>query len=273
MTLFLRRWRITIGTLQTEDLDCSFKITRTLRATPGTCELTVRNLSASQRGEAQALRRGLVRVEAGYESSGVFVLFQGNSRRVTIKREGDDWTTKVTAGDGEFAIRQARGGRSFGPQSRITEVVEYIAEAMSVGVGNTREALASSSLDRVGEIFPRGHVSHGQAAEQLTALLRSARIEWSVQNGVLQLLPTGRALQREAILLAPDSGLIESPERGQHGEVKVKALLIPDLVPGRLIQIQSEVVSGLYRIEKTETTGDTAGAEWFVNCTAKAPPP
>lgn len=83
------------------------------------------------------------------------------------------------------------------------------------------------------------------------------------------ILPVGGALQRTALLLSPETGLLDSPEIGDHGHVKAKALLIPDLVPGRLVVLESELARGTYRIEKAEYTGDTAGEDWDVELDLK----
>ena len=44
---------------------------------------------------------------------------------------------------------------------------------------------------------------------------------------------------------------------------KAKALLIPDLVPGRIVDLRSEIVAGEFRILHAEYTGDTRGGDWY----------
>lgn len=264
MRLFGRKWRVTVGTLQSEDLDITFKIKRALTpGKPSTCELSVFNLSKDHRNEIRDATRPAVRVEAGYKD-GMSLLFQGNERQTVSKRDGGDWETKITAGDGEASIRLARSVRAFGPDTRLEDVVKYCADQMDLGAGNTSEALEGAALDKLTAVFPRGTVLRGRAAQELTALLASANLEWSVQEGVLQVLPRGGSLNREAILLRSDSGLLESPEVGKHGIVKAKALLIPDLVPGRLVKLESDAVNGTYRIETAEYSGQTKGDDWGV---------
>lgn len=259
-----RRWRVTIGTLSSTDIDITFKAKRTLQPKPGTCEVSLYNLSETHRHEAQEARRALVRIEAGYED-GTWLVFQGDSRKVEIARDGADWITKVTAGDGEHALRTARGSRGFGPDTKLEDVVRYAADAMGVGLGNVSEAIRGAQLDRLRDVFPEGTVLRGQVARELTALLRTAGLEWSVQDGVLQVLPRRGALARSVVRLAPESGLVGSPEIGKGGVVSARALLSPDLVPGARVQIVSAVVSGVYRIEEAEYSGDTRGQDWYAN--------
>jgi hypothetical protein len=263
-TLFGRRWRITIGSIQSSDADLRFKVTRTLTTSPGAAEIEVFNLSADHRRELTALRRPLVRLEVGYQGVGPWIAFQGDGRRTINLRDSADWITRATAGDGEHALRTARLSRSFAPDVNLADVVQYVAGAMGVDTGNVLEQLSGRGLDRVGDAFPGGIVLHGLAELHLRIILDSAGLSWSVQDGVLQVLPRGRALQREAVLLSSSTGMIGSPEVDKANVVKVNALLTPDLVPGQLVQIDSKVVSGVFRIEKTQATGDTRGDEWQV---------
>lgn len=280
MDLFDRRWRVTIDTLETTDLDITFKVARSLYTRAGTAEITVFNLSEDHRNEARrwrtregtppndVVRRTRVRLEAGY-AGGTSVLFQGNVRRVDIKREQPDWLVRVTAGDGEESMRSARGARAFGPDTRIEEVVRFAAEAMGVGLGNLPEALTAAQLDRVGAILPGGAVVHGRVERELHRLLRSCGLEWSIQDGVLQVLPIGGALSRTAVLLSPDTGLVEAPEVGLNRVVTCRALIQPDLTPGAQVRLESSIVTGYYRIESVEYAGDTRGNDWHASLTLR----
>lgn len=269
MRLWERAWRVQVGTLDVSALDVKFTIKRTLRAQPGTCELEIFNLTSDHRAEVARSTRGqtFVRVDAGYED-GMSTLFQGDVRRVDTRRDGVNWVSKVTGGDGEHAIRSARVTRSFAPGTRVAAVVEALADAMGVGAGNARAALADvafASEDATAPergVFADGVVVHGVASRRLEAICASAGFEVSVQGGVLQLLPRGRALARTAIRLAPESGLIASPEVGKSGRAKAKALLIPGIAPGQQVALASDVLSGVYRIDALTATGDTRGEDW-----------
>jgi len=262
--LYDRRWRVQVGELVSESIDIRFKAKRTSAPRPGTLELEVFNFSAAHRGEVLAARRGtLVELRAGYADA-CPVVFRGDLRRATEKRDGTSWITTVTAGDGEYAIRTARASRSFAAETALADVFRALADAMGVGEGNAGEATAGAQLGTVGALFPAGTTLHGLAADELTRLCRGAGLTWSIQEGALQLLPVGTALQRTAVLLASSTGLVGSPEVGQGRSVKARALLIPDLVPGRLVELQSATASGTYRIHSTELSGETRGTDWYV---------
>ncbi len=266
MTLFGRRWRVQVDDLDVSELDVSFSVKRTLQARPGTCELKVFNLDAAHRAQLTTARRPVVILSAGYDPPPM--LFRGDARKVTLERDGADWVASITAGDGEHAIRTARAAVSFAPGTSVADVVRALGRAMGVGEGNLSAAVAAAGIV---EVLQEGAVVHGAAAAELTRVCASVGLSWSVQDGVLQVLQVGRGLTRTAVELGPDSGLVGSPERGKGSAVKAKALLIPDLVPGRLVSLRSGVVSGTYRIEAAEYTGDTRGQDWYAALTLRPP--
>ncbi len=265
-TLWGRSWRVQVGSIVTENADVTFKVERTLVGKPGTCELQIYNLTSDNRKEIASLPRGtIVRIDAGY-ADGRSMIFRGDLRRADNQRDdgAPDWVTKATAGDGEHALRTARANRSFGRGASLQNVVAYLADAMGVGTGNVSEQLAGRVLDEAQNTFPEGATVHGMAAREMSRLLDSCGLSWSVQDGVIQVMPRGGALARSAVLLSSDSGLIGSPSVGANHIVSAKALLIPDLTPGQRVQLRSNAANGLYRIEKATTEGDVRGDDWGV---------
>lgn len=276
--LFRRAWRVQIGGFESTDVDITFKLERTLAARPGHLELTLYNLTEDHRheilkaprrqhfGSALGERRPgtLVELSAGYEGQRP-VIFRGDLRRARQTREQPEWMLTVEAADGGFAMRNARISRAFAADTALADVIEAIAESMGVGAGNAREIAAEASLGRVGALFPEGHVAHGPAPDALTALCRSAGLEWSVQSGVLQLLRRGRALQRSAIVVSPSTGMVGSPERTSRRKAKVRTLLIPGLQPGAIVELSSQVINGTYRVGHMSITGDTRGSDWYAD--------
>jgi hypothetical protein len=264
--LWGRSWRVQVGPIVTEDCDVIFKVERTILGKPGTLDLQIFNLTSDNRKEIASLPRGtLVRVDAGYADSRSMI-FRGDLRRADNHRDdgAPDWVTHVTAGDGENAMRTARAIRSFGAGATLQSVVTYLADAMGVGRGNITEVLADRVLDQARNTFPEGTLVHGVAAREMSRLLDSCGLSWSIQDGVFQIIPRGGSLARSAVLLSSDSGLIGSPAVGANHVVTAKSLMIPDLTPGQKVQLQSRAVTGLHRIEKSTHEGDTRGDEWGV---------
>lgn len=279
---FRRVWRAQVGSLVVSDsaadarpLDISFKVKKTLGAARGgTLDMEIFNLSEEHRREiATAPRRQTyVRLDAGYEGpGGASQIFVGDLRKAIVAESGADWVVKVTAGSGEHSVRSARVVRSFAAGATVEDVVRHLASAMGVGVGNALDAFQGARLAGGAQIHAGGAVLQGRASEELDRLCTAAGLSFSVQDGVLQVLPLGGALDRSAILLSPTTGLVESPEIVNRRTITVKALLQPGLVPGQRIVVESAVISGVWRITEAEYSGANGGNDWYATMTCHRP--
>lgn len=272
MILFGRKWRWTVDTITSDDVDMSFKIERSLsQSSHNKCALKLYNLKQDNRTAIHAAAGRMVRIEAGYTDA-TWILFQGDVRRAdSVIDPPATWHTDVTAGDGQFSIQTARVSFSLGPGSTLQNAIQQLASAMGVGTGNAAQAFQSATLDQLTTAsFQEGAVFHGPAVGHLNALARTAGLSWSIQDGVLQFIPRGGFLQRAAVLVSQDTGMVGSPELGRHNLVKVKSLLQPELVPGQRIQLQSAQHNGVFRIEKAEYEGDTMAQPWYVTMETRA---
>ena len=270
MTLFGRKCRVQVDTLGLEGFDTRFEITKSLAPkTPNAAELRVWNLSADHRKQLQELEKVYVSIEAGYES-GMSLLFRGDLRDVVSSRMGADWVTTVTSDSGRRARKQ-RLVKSFAPGASVSSVLQAAAQAMGVRLGNTAARTVAAKISGTqADKFFNGYAIAGQIDEELDRLARSVGLEWSIQDDELQFLDYGEPLAQLAVRLTSETGLLGSPEPGNKGLVEARCLLLPDLYPGRRIEMQSEHVRGMYRLETTKHVGSTFGAEWWVDLQLKS---
>jgi hypothetical protein len=148
----------------------------------------------------------------------------------------------------------------------LIQAFQSITDALGIGDGNLKQALAagSSPISSV-----NGAALLGNGAERMTDLCRSAGLEWSVQDGELQLLNVGQTLSTtKAIEVSSATGLVNSPSVDSQGAVEMTTLLIPGLAPGVLINVDSLFVKGGFRIEKIRYEGNTQGQEWYAHIAA-----
>lgn len=268
--LFRRACEIVVGSHRLRGHHVTFRVKRTLRPEPNTCEITIANLSPDTRAAVAALEDVRVRIRAGYGDE-LATIYDGELRDVSTTREGPTITTTIRSGDGERAYRRSRVNRSFAPGSSVEDVMREMATSMRVGIGNALSAVRDRGLGGLVEIFEQGTVASGRSADELTRTLDAADLEWSVQSGALQVLPRGAALQREALRLAPNSGLLGTPSVDAKGEVKFRAMMIPGIEPGVRVVIDSEFHRGTFRIEAAEYVGDTSGGDWAIECVGRVP--
>jgi hypothetical protein len=265
--LFNRTAKLQVASTLIEDLRFKFEVERGLRPTPGKAKIEIFNLNPTNRQAIEALASVPVILQAGYDQN-TTVLFSGTLRRATTMFDATNAITKIEGQDGGTRRRTARVNRSFRPGTPLRTVLEAIAAAMGVGVGNLPDIAPTAALVGAGQTFTAGTVLSGNAAEELDGLCRSAGLEWSIQNGNLQLLPLRSALAGQAVVLSPDTGMVGFPEKGSRDKIKVRSLIIPGLAPGRIITVQSKVLQGSYRVDRATWTGDTRGQDWYVECEA-----
>lgn len=268
--LFGRRCRVQVDTLELAGFDVRFEITKSLAAkTPNSAELRVYNLNADHRKQLQELERVYLSIEAGYES-GMSLLFRGDLRDVVSGREEADWVTTITSDSGRRARKQ-RIVKSFAPGSTVGDVLGAAAKAMGVRLGNTAQrTVAAKIAGTQASKFFNGYAIAGAIDEELDRLARSCNLEWSIQDDELQFLDYGAPLAQLAVLLTSDTGLLGSPEPGNKGIVEARCLIIPDLYPGRRVEVRAEHVRGLFRVETTKHVGSTFGDEWYVDLQLKS---
>jgi hypothetical protein len=288
--LYGRAARVVIHELEITSLDMRFRVSRTLRPEPDTLELQVWNLNEDHRAQLQrhgtatnAANPVQVRLEAGYRpdqlrtgtaaaldaigaTQSLPLLFGGDVREIWSTREGPDWITTFTAGDGDAAA-SARVNKAFGPGTPLRFAIEQVVSELGLGLGQLPTEIANATLFGGGPQFASGVVLSGHGFTQLTRLLTSAGYSWTVQDNEIVVVKRGSSFGT-AVLLTPETGLIGSPAPTNDGRVSAQALLQPDLVPGRQVEFGARHVKGHYLVESAQYVGETAGQEWYVQIEA-----
>jgi len=278
--LFKREAIVTVGTLRVSGLRTQFRIEKTGQPEPNKLTLSLTNLSPDSRGKLtdQAESSGVAVIfEAGYAGTKqspatTEIIFTGTARLVSHSRQGPDWVTKIQSGDGVQAYKSARFVGSFAPGSKRATLAEEAAKKLGLPLGNLKERLKAHDFTGALTEFVNGFAAAGNAAEQLTELLAPVGLGWSIQDGQIQVLSDDETTAAQAVLLAPTSGLIGSPEIGEKGVVKLKSLLQPGLRPGRKIEVRASAVKGFFRADRVVHVGDTHGAEWYSEVEARRLP-
>ncbi len=259
-----RRAVLTVQGRDFSGLDFSFRVEKSLTKTQNSADVTVRNLSQDTRRFLQSQKNGvIVELRAGYADEVPLprIMLQ-QLRQVTSVREDADWRTELSTGDSD----QAKGqpiSFSLGPGTPFANAVKRVVGELKAGVGNV-----DAVVGKTGGSYPDGVVVHGFGDDELAQMLRANGYEHSWQDGSIQVLPIGGALNASAVLLSEDTGMVGSPELGMNKNVstcKVRSLLNTDLVPGRVVRLRSANVNGDYVVSKAVYVGDIAGQDWYVD--------
>ena len=272
--LFRRSARIVVDTIElaldpidpTQSLDVSFSIDRSLEPEPNAAQVQIWNLNPDHRSQLEELDKVPVSVEAGYEGQ-TSLIFLGSMRTVYTIREGADLLTLLESGDGETEYQQSRINVGIASGTSNTSVLDQIVKSLKIGRGNLDTF--AGQITAAKQLFPQGGAISGQVSRVMTEITASLGFTWSIQNGAIQLLPRTQSLTGKAVSLTPSTGLVGSPSVDNKGVLTAQCLLIPDVFPGRLLVLESERLSGNYKVEKCRYTGDTPSTNWYIDIEAK----
>ena len=280
--------------LKVDGLDIDFSIEKSLKATEANkCELSVFNMTESHRQALGGAKALTVRLEAGYQGA-TQLLYLGNVRSAFSERVGTgmaDFVTKISSEDTKARLTavgksqklvpgQAAVQIPLGPRTTVEAAIQALAAALGKNANGkaVQAKVDTSNLGDVGSLTINGSAVLGDAWQRLTDICRSAGLEWSVQDGVVQLLNVGKALSTtDAVYISPDTGLVESPSVDSQGYVQAKTLLIKGIAPGALVKFIGPgdpsglapclFVQGGYRVDKCRYDGSTYKKEFYVEMT------
>lgn len=292
--IFDRVARVTVDGFAMEGLRVGFTIDKNLKPTANTAEIAIYNLSRETRQRLHAHKQGVpVVVEAGYRATGVMLLFAGQMREAFSRAEADGtWATILRAGDGDAALRSLQSRTSMRPGVSAERLMGETFKQLGVGLGNAftefKNQLKAGDVDaqRLGEALGSGFQISGPMNGALDQIAKSAGLEYSIQNGQLQVLRKGEPLGVRAPVLGPESGLEGSPSIDAQGSMQLRARLLPNLFPGMPIQVThyraadietflttgtGDIIDTVYRIEKVRFVGDLYGQDWNAEIEARDP--
>lgn len=278
--LFNRDVAITIGTLRIASRDevgadkqilrVTFKVEADKARDPNKAEVKIWNLSADSRAKLQEQDELLTTIKAGYIKT-ASLIFSGDMRVASSVRDGSDWVTALQAGDGGKSYKSSRFSKSYKAGAKVTDVLKDAVESMvDVGVGNLQNAIDSGGLRAGLTEYVNGMVASGKSADIIDQIVTSMGLEWSIQDGQVQILEPDQTTQDDAVLLSPRTGLLDSPTAGEKGIVTVRSLLQPGIFPGVKVKIESREYKGaFFKAQKVTHTGDTWGQDWFTSAELK----
>lgn len=246
-------------------LRIAFEVKKTSASHANTATVRIWNLSETTRNKILAKKMALI-LRAGYgDATPLPLLASGVVQRVEHTPQPPDVLTEVEIRDGGLGLDDARFRHAYPSGTPVQLIVNDILGAMpDVGRGS----LVAEALSKT---LPAKRCFSGSARHALDKLAGAYGFEWSVQDGLAQIVDrTGSSKpQATATVLSADSGMIGSPTKTNAG-CKVKALLQPHINPGEFLQTVSGFVSGYFKAMAVEHRGDTHGEEWETEIEAKA---
>lgn len=224
----------------------------------------------------------------GYADTGVKTVISGNVTETRTVRRGPDQITQLIMGEGYVDLNHRRLKSLVAPGKTKLDVIEEIRKQMP---GVARGAYVGTNLNNP---VLYGYPLNGSPKELLTKFARDNKLEVRVIDGALYVSDINGLISKdvsEAPRIAKDSGLVDIPyyasadsskldtDPRRRTGIQFKALLNPEVVPGKLIYLDTEshtivrgdstqsTLTGFYRVNDMRIYGDYRGNDWYMDCT------
>ncbi|WP_454008344.1 phage protein [Alcaligenes phenolicus] len=254
-------------------LRMKFEVSKDTGESPNQIKISVWNLSPHTR-EAIVEPDNVVALYAGYEQEeGALLLAYGTVVQGASSFQNAEVVTELEVLDGFAQIRDTVVSLGCGAGVRARLIIEDIAFQMGLSL-----VMADDAPDRV---WQNGFSFYGAARVALHKVVQGSGLEYSIQNGELQVIERCGITPRKGFVLSPESGLLGNPERirqsakekaDSKGNVKtrserqqadgwrVTSLLLPSLNPGDLVKLESRQAVDWFRVESLKHSGDWNGS-------------
>lgn len=259
-------------TKRIDGLRIAFDCEKTSTSDPNSCEIRVFGLSEKTRSMLE-IEKVRVALSVGYigltpegvlgtginSSSSVDVVFIGDVKKVVHEVNPPEIVTTIEVSDGSNRYRNAKIEKGYPANVKLSFVIEdLIAE---LGLPKSANQFVSTKK------FANGLTLSGPVRDQLDQLAEANGFEWSIQNETVQITPRNQALANTLILIKSDTGLVGSPYKTKQG-VEFDSLIQPTLTPGKRIKVESNLVTGIFRLRKVNHSGDSHYGGFISRCEA-----
>ena len=271
--------------LDLSNLRFRFEVRASDVETPNTMSARVYNL-AGETVNKIIQEFDTVTLTAGYQNGNQGTIFQGDIKQFRFGRERNvDNYLDILAGDGDQAYNFAVMNQAFPAGVTDSQQLSAIAAKMGLPSAPTNDGFLTT-----GGVLPRGKTMFGMARLYMRNLAKKNNCRWSVQNGVVTLVPVTGYLPGQVVEINTASGMIGTPEQTDNGIV-IRCYLNPLIKIGQAVKINNRDINqaviksqffpsytsqyypatvtndGLYRVLVAEHVGDIRGNDWYTELT------
>jgi len=284
--MFGHKLKLTIGTrsgslekVYDENMQIDFTINRTKEGkTADTANIMIYNADKTTYNTYFTADDCYVKIEAGYQDDEFGMLFNGDVITASQFLSGVDYVIDIQCGDGIKAIDMMQMNKGYAPGVSIGTILDEVVDGMVNFYGVVKSAVTSKNIKSVlDKKLEFGSLLKGRASKILDDMVKKERLDFGIANNVLRIYDTN--FQEFEFKLNKNSGLINSPrvkniqKTGDAGSKTVPAiefdcLIIPGIVPGHTVTIESRFVNGTYTVQEMNIQGQTRGNQWEMAVTA-----
>ena len=231
--------------------------------TQNTGRVTVWNLNPSQLAVLNE-KDCVVSLRAGYGNQ-LPLIFAGIVSYVCTSLDSADRKTEIEVIDNLVEVRDTYVTVSYNGTVNWKTIFDDVAAQMGVAISYSYNA---EFVD-----ISNGFSFVGLARDIMTKGCKCCNLSWSLQNGVMQVKRPGDVMSKEVFVLSPDTGLLGIPARvvltqedstaeNQLGW-DVEYFLNGAINIDDYVKLESETVTGFFRVYSLEISGDNVSGDWI----------
>lgn len=244
-------------------LHVNFSLQKSDLETQNTGRVTVWNLNKSQLAVLNE-KDCVVSLRAGYGNQ-IPLIFAGIVSYVCTSLDSADRKTEIEVIDNLVEVRDTYVTVSYNGTVNWKTIFDDVAAQMGVAISYSYNA---EFVD-----IANGFSFVGLARDIMTKGCKCCNLSWSLQNGVMQVKRPGDVMSKEVFVLSPDTGLLGIPARvvltqedatatNQLGW-DVEYFLNGAINIDDYVKLESETVTGFFRVYSLEISGDNVSGDWI----------
>ena len=241
----------------------NFSLQKSDLETQNTGRVTVWNLNPSQLAVLNE-KDCVVSLRAGYGNQ-LPLIFAGIVSYVCTSLDSADRKTEIEVIDNLVEVRDTYVTVSYNGTVNWKTIFDNVAAQMGVAISYSYNA---EFVD-----ISNGFSFVGLARDIMTKGCKCCNLSWSLQNGVMQVKRPGDVMSKEVFVLSPDTGLLGIPARvvltqedstaeNQLGW-DVEYFLNGAINIDDYVKLESETVTGFFRVYSLEISGDNVSGDWI----------
>lgn len=210
----------------------------------------------------------VVSLKAGYGGR-ISEIFTGIVSHVETDKNGADVETAIEVIDNLVEVRDTFISLSYNGTVNWKTIMDDAANQMGI--------VPTYSYNAEFRDCAGGFSFVGQAKDVFDKGCACCGLNWSMQNGIIQVKKPGDVMSKEVYLLSEHTGLIGIPKKVTIGESETKdknaigwdvtyflngAINVDDYV-----KLESNKISGYFRVQSIKMEGDNVSGDW--TCTAR----
>lgn len=202
-------------------------------------------------------------LRAGYGTR-MPLLFEGTVSYASTSLDNADRKTEIELVDSLKSTRDSYLSMSYTEPVSWQKIFDDVADKMGVAV--------SYSYNATFKDISSGFSFVGKGTDVIAKGCASCGLSWTIQDGILQIKKPGDTMNREVFVISKDTGLIGLPARvsmeKSNTEAKKLGYDVSFLLNGAIgvndyIKLESNVVTGFFKVFSISHEGDNVSGDWL----------